>query len=402
MAELNISPPPEVIQATIERFAVHSPYASIDISNPDKDIKIMSVYRGGGPRLSHYEKKISFDGWLLRQAENNGISVKSEKVSRIWTGAAAGIEAAEKRTDYDLVALATGVNAKTIPIDGTAYAPPGTNIMAMSELYLGAANVHSRLGNVAHAFLIPHSGMIFGTLVPKGDFVNVSVLSSSEYPVSIADFLNYDVIKEILPPHYEIACGCRPRTAFTAAKNYYADRFVAVGDAAVSRLYKDGIGSSLTMARAAAHTAIYHGVSRRDWQRRYRPYYKNMRWNNQWGHLLFSINNKVKESRVFILAQQRLIGDEQEKEAERQPFTQAAWGMFTGRYSYGSIAKKIFGFLSLIRLMSALLKECWGNLSSVKEADPPRKLYVGGRKVLILGSGFGGAYTLRHLVNSTN
>ncbi len=402
MAELNISPPPEVIQTTIDRFAVHSPYATIDISNPDKDIKIMSVYRGGGPRLSHYEKKISFDGWLLRQAGNNGIEVKNEKVSRIWTGETAGLEAAGKRADYDLLALATGVNAKTIPIDGTAYAPPGTNIMAMSELHLGAADVHSCLGNVAHAFLIPHSGLIFGTLVPKGDFVNVSVLSSSKYPVTIADFLNYDVVKEILPPNYEIACGCRPHTAFTAAKNYYADRFIAVGDAAVTRLYKDGIGSSLTMARAAAHTAIHHGVSRRDFQRHYRPFYKNMRWNNRWGHLLFSINDKVKESKVFILAQQRLIGDEQEKKTERQPFTKAAWGMFTGSYSYGRIAKKIFSPLSLIRLISALVKEGWGNLSSKKEAGPPRRLYVGGRKVLILGSGFGGAYTLRHLVNSTN
>jgi hypothetical protein len=104
MAELSISPPPEVIQSTIDRFAVHTPYASIDISNPDKDIKIMSVYRGGGPRISHYEKNISFDGWLLRQAENNGIEVKSEKVARIWTGATAGLEAAGKRIDYDLLA----------------------------------------------------------------------------------------------------------------------------------------------------------------------------------------------------------------------------------------------------------------------------------------------------------
>jgi len=38
-----------------------------------------------------------------------------------------------------------------------------------------------------------------------------------------------------------------------------------------------------------------------------------MNRNNQWGHLLFSLNNRVKESKVFILAQQRLIGDEQEK-----------------------------------------------------------------------------------------
>ncbi|MBW6486097.1 MAG: FAD-dependent oxidoreductase [Syntrophobacterales bacterium] len=402
MAELNISPPPEVIQTTIDRFAVHSPYATIDISNPDTDLKIMSVYRGGGPRVSHYEKKISFDGWLLRQAENNGIEVVNERIASLWTGGSAGIEVAGKRIDYDLLGLATGVNAPRMLIEGTAYEPPETNIMAMSELYLGAADVRTRLGNVAHAFLIPHSGMIFGTLVPKGDFVNVSVLSSSKYPVTIADFLNYAVVREILPQKYELACGCRPQTSFSAASNYYADRFIAIGDAACTRLYKDGIGSSLTMARAAADAAINYGVSSRDFRQHYRPVYNKMRWNNHWGHLLFSINDQVKESKIFMLAQQRLIGDEQEKKTERQPFTKAAWGIFTGSYSYGRIAQKIFSPASLVRLFAALVKEAGENFVTKRTIDQPRKLYVGDRKVLILGSGFGGAYTLRHLVKSTN
>jgi len=402
LAELNITLPPEVIQTVIDRFAVHSPYSSIDISNPDNDLKIMSVYRGGGPLISHYEKKVSFDGWLLRQAENSGIEVINQKVTRLWTGAMAGVEVNGKRIDYGLIALATGVNAQKVFIEGASYAPPETNIMAMSELYLGVADVRSRLGNVAHAFLIPHSGMIFGTLVPKGDFVNVSVLSSSNYPVTIADFLNYEVVREILPQNYEVVCGCRPHTAFSAARNYYTDKFIAIGDAACTRLYKDGIGSSLTMARAAAHTAINYGVSKRDFRRHYSPLYNNFNRDNQWGHFLFSLNDLVKESKIFSLAQQRLIGNEQEKKTERQPFTKAAWGIFTGSYSYRRIAKKIFNPLSLIRLLSALLKEDWATLAAAKNLNRPRKLYVGGRKVLILGSGFGGAYTLRHLVKSTN
>jgi len=57
IAELDLAIPPEVIQTKIDRFAVHSPYGSIDISNPEKDAQVISVYRGGGPRISHYEKK---------------------------------------------------------------------------------------------------------------------------------------------------------------------------------------------------------------------------------------------------------------------------------------------------------------------------------------------------------
>ncbi len=404
LAELELDIPDEVIQARIDRFAVHSPYASIDISNPEKDSQILSVYRGNGPRISHYEKDVTFDGWLLRQAEKRGARVENRNVSiiRVSSGEEAEIETAREKIHYDLVALATGVNAKVLRIEGVNYIHPETHIMAMNELYAGADEVSSSLGRVAHAFLIPHSGMIFGTLVPKGDFINVSVLSSSEYPVSVADFLGYDIVGERLPSHYEFACGCRPRTAYGPARNYYADRFVAIGDAAATRLYKDGIGSSLTAARAAAHTAVNEGVSRLHFERFYRPLYRAMHRNNKWGHILFTVNDIIKNSSVFLQAQQRLIGDEQDLPPDRQYFTKAAWGMFTGTYTYGEIAKMIFYPLSLARLASALTREFMDNLLHKKKERPPRKLYVGGRNVVILGSGFGGAYTLRHLVRSTN
>ncbi len=402
LTELNITPPPQVIQTVIDGFSLHSPYATIDISNPEKDMQIMSVYRGGGPRISHYGAEISFDGWLLGQAINRGIKVKSETVSRIWTGERSGLEAAGKRRAYDLVVLATGVNAPPIPIEGIAYVPPETRIMAINELCVGESEVRAYLGNFAHAFLIPRSGLIFGTLVPKGDFINVSVLSGSKYPVSITDFLNYDLVREALPPHYELACGCRPRAVFNPAHNYYADRFVAIGDAAITRLYKDGIGSALTMARAAAQTVVFDGASHQYFERRYRPLYLSMRQDNKWGHFLFSLTDRIKESRLLTQTAQRLIGDEQEKKTDRQPFTKAAWGILTGSYSYKDIARKIFSPLSLFRIYSTLLKEIWENLSRRKDGSPPRKLYVGGRRVLILGSGFGGANVLRHLVKSAN
>jgi flavin-dependent dehydrogenase len=81
--ELSLALPEEVIQSRIENYVVHSPSASISISNPEKGAKIISIYRGGGPRLSHYENRISFDGWLLRQAQERGVRVVKQRVSRI-------------------------------------------------------------------------------------------------------------------------------------------------------------------------------------------------------------------------------------------------------------------------------------------------------------------------------
>ncbi len=185
LSELGLTVPGEVIQSKIDHHTVHSPYTSIGISNPARDMQIISVYRGGGPRISHYENLISFDGWLLRQAQERGARVKNETVSRIHLGQGAQIEVGGRKLGYDLVILASGINAEPIPILGLNYLTPKTQIMAQDELYAGAAQVESRLGGAAHAFIIPHSGMIFGTLVPKGPFINVSVLSSDKFPVSV-------------------------------------------------------------------------------------------------------------------------------------------------------------------------------------------------------------------------
>ena len=164
-------------------------------------------------------------------------------------------------------------------------------------------------------------------------------------------------MQRMLPERYEHACGCRPKAAVSSARNYYADRFVAVGDAAVSRLYKDGIGSSLLTAREAARTVVYHGLSREDFERYYQPFCRSIDRDNQWGRLLFAINGWAKDSRLFLLAQHRLIGDEQNNTRGPQPFTKAAWGMFTGSYSYRSIARMTLNPVSLVKFSRALSQE---------------------------------------------
>jgi NADH dehydrogenase len=402
LGELDLSVPEGVIQSTIEHYAVHSPYTSITISNPEKGIGIASIYRGGGPRVSDYEIPISFDGWLLRQAQRRGIKIEYQAVSRIYLDNEAGIEVAGEKLAYDLVVLASGVNTKPIPVIGLEYVHPKTQIMAQDELHVGSAEVEYRLSNTAHVFLIPHSGLIFGTLVPKGPFINVSVLSSSKYPVSIADFLNYDIVRHILPSCYDRACGCRPRMVVSSAQNYYADRFVAVGDAAVTRLYKDGIGSSLLTAREAARVVAYHGLSGQDSKHHYQQFCRSMNQENWWGRLLFRINDRAKDSRAFLLAQHRLVADEQDNMTGPQPFTKFIWGMFTGSYSYKSLARMAFGPTALAKLCRALLTESPRILLARKRAAYPKKLHVGRKRILILGGGFGGTYTLRHLVRRLN
>lgn len=401
LQELGLTIPADIVRSKVEQYTVHSPYTSISLSNPENELQIASIYRGGGPRIAHHTGQISFDGWLLSKAQEHGARVVNQTVAGIRLGDEVAIEAGDKELAYDLVVLATGVNTKPLPIRGLDYIPPRTQMMTLGELYLGNARVESLLGNAAHAFLIPNSGIIFGTLIPKGAYVNVAILHSGEHPVSVTGFLSNDIVRTVLSGNYEVACGCRPRAVVSSARNYYADSFIAIGDAAVTRLYKDGIGSSLLTARQAARCAVNHGVSRRDFARHYAPFCSAINKDNQWGHSLFSINDKAKDSPVFLRAQHRLIGDEQHNTRGRQHFTKAAWGMFTGNYSYTSIASMTLNPVSLAKLTIALLGETVAGLFHNGDT-PRRRLHVGSKKVLILGSGFGGTYVLRHLVPSLN
>ncbi|MBI4284549.1 MAG: FAD-dependent oxidoreductase [Chloroflexi bacterium] len=399
--ELGLVIPESIIMSRIEQYTVHSPYISVSISNPDKKKQIVSIYRGGGPRLFRLEEPVSFDAWLLREVQQRGARVEHNMVSRVVLGGGPRIEVAGQEIACDLVVLAAGVNTKALTIEGVDYVSPRTQAMAQDELYVGTSEAEQSLGKGAHAFLIPHSRVVFGSLVPKGPFINVSVLSRGKRPVSVTDFLNYNIVRSVLPEHYERACGCQPRALIAPARNYYADGFVSVGDAVVTRLYKDGTGSSLLTAREAARTAVNHGIARDDFRRYYEPYCRSIQRDNRWGRLLFAINDRIKDSRVFLRAQQRLIGDEQSNIRGPQPFTKAVWGMFTGSYSYRRIARMTLNPVSLARLAAALLWE--GVLGLLRRrATRPAALHVGGKKVVILGSGFGGTYVLRRLVPALN
>ncbi len=401
LEDLGLTPPEEVVQNRLTTYTIHSPHTSISITNTEHEHDVVSIYRGGGPRLSHGNNVASFDGWLLAQAQDRGITVVNQPVEGIDLGFRPGVAVAGRRLECDLVVLATGVASRPVPVTGIDYVPPRTRTMAVGELYAGVDQVESRLGNAAHGFLIPRLGVVFGGLVPKGPFITVTVLSLGRPPVTIEDFLSYDIVRQVLPDEYERACGCRPRAVVGSARNYYADRFVAIGDASVSKLYQDGLTSAFLTARQAAYTAVHHGIRRRDFADHYRPVFRQVESDNRWGQLLFSTNHRAKASRTFLLTQYRLTSNEQTNTRGPQPFTRAAWGMLTGSYPYKDLMRALIRPASVGRFIKELLLESV-RMNISRGDGSHRRLYVGGRKVLILGSGFGGTYTLRSLVPALN
>ncbi|MBN2240919.1 MAG: NAD(P)/FAD-dependent oxidoreductase [Dehalococcoidales bacterium] len=400
LEELDLSLPEDVIRNRLTAYNMHSPYTSISINKPASEKAIVTVYRGGGPRESTETGPRGFDDWLLSEAEDRGINIVRRQVSAINLQEGPSITVDGEDLEYDLVIMASGLTGN-IKINGLNYIPPQYQSMAVGELYAGEDRVRSALGNTAHGFLIPQLGIVFGGLIPKGPFITVTVLSKTGQPVKIEDFLTYNIVRDVLPEHYERICGCRPKAVSGYARNFIADRFIAVGDSAVSKLYQDGINSAHTTARQAAYTAVFKGIAGDDFRKNFMPVFTGIKRDNLWGHILFSMNHKAKDSRTFLMAQYSLTGIEQNNTRKPQPFTRAAWGMLTGSTDYGQLLKGLMKPVPVVRLIRELMKESLQGMVK-KEKSKPRKLYVGGRKVIILGSGFAGITALRRLVPKLN
>ncbi|MEW6033257.1 MAG: hypothetical protein AB1603_00185 [Chloroflexota bacterium] len=356
LKELDLVVPEEVIRVHISSYYLHSPFGVIHVDNPDPGAEILSVFRGGGPWHNPGEKMASFDGFLIEQARSQGASVQARRVQQVRVFPRPGVVLDDGIRPYDLLVLASGLNSGSVEVKGPLYSPATTLTMSQDELYVRKEDIQEYFGTGVRVFLIPHSDLVFGTLVPKGNFINVSLLGKGG-PPDLEGFLDHDIVRRAMPFPYQRSCGCRPRIAVGMASRYYTDGFVAVGDAAVSRLYKDGIGSAFLTARKAAQVALYHGVSRGDFHKHYAPFTRALHHDNLLGHLLFALHHRTKDSSPFFRAHSRLIDSERSLSAPAQVFSRVLWGMFTGSYTYREIWGMVADAGAIARLAQEYVKE---------------------------------------------
>jgi flavin-dependent dehydrogenase len=251
-----------------------------------------------------------------------------------------------------LVVLATGVNSR-IPLDPAwGYRPPRTEIMAQNEVRLP----EGLLKDNVHIFFDYPPGLIFGGLIPKGRYINISLLGRKLPAKAINDFLEGQGLLSLWPDKVSFLCGCAPRVAVSPALGYYADRLVVVGDAAVTRLYKDGIGAAFKTAEAAARTAVQRGISRQDFAAGYRPVCRDIAKDNLYGRLLFRLWASACRSPFLLEAWQHMILAEVGLPPAEHIHTRILWSMFTGDESYQRIFWLSFSRPALRSLWQNLLK----------------------------------------------
>ncbi|OIO89626.1 MAG: hypothetical protein AUK03_14140 [Anaerolineae bacterium CG2_30_64_16] len=341
LQELGLQIPERLVMARLEGYVLHLAGHAIPIARPEPGRAIISVYRGGGPLRANLAQDVSFDAWLLDEACAAGAEVATANVRKISAGPRMEVQTDAGQEDFDLVFLASGVNAHPPVLEGLAYRPPRTEVMAQDELALEKPLTLTQRTQ-AQVHVGQQAGLTFGALIPKGDLLNVSLLGHGLSGDPVSDFLQRADCQWLDAAGRRRLCGCRPRIAVAPAQRPFADRFVAVGDAAVTRLYKDGIGSALVTARQAAWTALHAGIAQTAFARHYGPLYRSIAWDNRIGQLLFW-PWQGRESWLYRLWEQgwrHVLEAEQALPVHRRYGHLALWSMLTGDDSYARIARR--------------------------------------------------------------
>ena len=370
-AELGLSIPPQLILNRISSYSLHTPAGALSATQPDAQAEILSVYRGAGPLSGASVGSIGFDQMLLEEAESRGARLKRSSVQAIRRAQPhprpIEVVSGDETEEYDLVVLATGVNPQAIQlqVEGFHYRPPRTELMCQAELHLGRDEVERRLASAVHVFLPPDDIAAFGILIPKGPFVTVSLLNTRQHMHSLSQFLALDDVSTLVGTRITRVCGCQARTAIGPAKGFVGDGLVAIGDAAATRLYKNGLGSALVTAERAAWTAIYRGWSKEDFRVSYLPLCRAIGNDNRLGRLLFLEVPLLKRSQALAMAHCRLAAEARQGRHASELHARVLWGMFTGTHSYGDMLRMAVSPDLVIQLALALA-------SSLRKGKPLR------------------------------
>jgi flavin-dependent dehydrogenase len=352
---MGITLPPQVIQSELNAYVVHVAGQVTSIEQPNPQRHILSVYRGSGPRLGEGDDIVGLDGFLLAQACARGARLIPSRVREVEWGERPIVQTARERFPADLLVLATGVNSRPPLAPAFGYQEPATAQMAQDEIPIPE---HWPAYKVAGFFGQP-SGVNFGAVVPKGRYLNVSLLPQKEQGIeTLASFYRTQAqaLGRFFPVQPASLCSCTSRIAVHPAKNYFGDRWVAVGDAAVSRLFKDGIHSAFRTTRAAMRAAVEIGIAREDFAQAYAPFCRRLARDNQYGEILFNVSLLAMKSPLFARAVIECVRAEAGLPFQQRIYSRVLWGMLTGDDEYRDLFGLCLRPRGWFRLASQLMQ----------------------------------------------
>ncbi len=364
--------PKGVVQRGVESYMVHMDVGDVTIESPVHEQRIAALYRGNGPREGGDAPQESFDGYLQGMATQQG----AEIVRRLITGIKCpnGLTelkfAGGETKTYDLVAVATGVNSNFVQLLDDLpgdFEPPKTTRGYICEFHSTEGEILEILGRSVHVFLLDIPRFEFAAIIPKGQFATVVMVGEDLDQELVHTFLNDPVVRRTFPTDtLPCVCSCSPLINLGARKRPYGNRVVMIGDSGVTRLYKDGIGAAFRTGKAAATTAVFHGVAAEDFEKHFWPTCKSIASDNAIGKVMFATNAVMKNSRITRRAMLRMAQREQDKPTAKPHMSSLLWNMFTGSAPYWEMFRGTLhpGFIS--NLLFSLAAGMWPKTKSAK------------------------------------
>lgn len=359
-----INLPPTVVQRGIYSYVLHMDVGHVEIESPALEQRIASVYRGNGPRGGEEMPWDSFDGYLQQTAEKEGARIVHQLVTGLSSESGLPVVTTTDGTStrYDLAVLATGVNSnfRQVVGDGIVDGLPEVSRTFISEFKAGEAHIQEVLGDSMHVFLLDVPRLEFAALIPKGDYVTMAMLGEEIDRNLIGEFLGSPEVRRAFPVEtVPGVCTCAPLINMKGPKRPFGDRVVMIGDMGVTRLYKDGIGAAFRTSKAAAETAIIHGISAEQFERHYLPTCRAIAADNVFGKVIFSFMTIFRKSRFARRVVLRMTLAEQASDKPRH-MSGILWNLFTGSAPYREVFFRALhpGFIF------GLLRNAVGALSS--------------------------------------
>jgi flavin-dependent dehydrogenase len=345
LAVEGINIPPEVVQRGIDSYVLHTQRGDVSIKSPAAEKRIATVYRGGGPKGIKEKERESFDSFLLQCALQEGATHAPVRIDGIKDGDRPVVTSGGRDVmEADLVVGAFGVNSTTWKIFenfGMGYKKPETTSAFITELELGRETVSENFGSSIHFFLIPRPENIkFAALIPKGNYITLCILGKDIDQDTVEKLVNTPVARRLLPGGIldNKFCKCFPKLTLTTAAVGFWDRMVIIGDAGSTRLFKDGIGASYIMGKAAATSAVLYGVSKGHFAEHYLPVYNRTKIDNMYGRFVYATTNAYKNIGPLTQSMVNVVRKEQEKRNRDFPrLSSMLWDTFTGNATYKSI-----------------------------------------------------------------
>ncbi len=264
------------------------------------------------------------------------------------------------------------------------YHPPRTTKAYICEYHLGAEVITAMFGSAMHVFLLDLPRLEFAAIIPKGDCATVVLLGTDIDRELIGSFLEAPEVRRCFPPGWDpenVACRCSPRMNVGGAVHPFADRILFLGDCGVTRLNKDGIGAAYRMAKVAASTAVFEGISTEAFRRHYAPACRSMSFDNAIGKLIFFLTRTLRGHRTARLAIRHVVMREQSCRGQRRHLSRALWDLFTGSAGYRDV---------LLRILRPPV--LWNLARAVASRTPPSIDHATETETAMKSSGLGKIY----------